>query len=258
MGGVFPGILLVGLFMLYIGLATKINPRLAPSRSKLSLRAMAVGLRQMSPFMVLIFMLLGTIYLGVATPTEAGAMGVVFALLIIALSRRLSWRMLQEASLETVRLTAWLMFLVLGTTLAGTAMAMLTLPRQLALWIASFSIDPFVVLGGFVIMYLVLGMFLDTLSMMLLTLPVTYPVMMFLGFDGVWFGVVMVLMAEIAMVTPPVGVLLYAMHGMMKGELSLGDILRGAVPFLVCMVIVVAVITAFPDIVLWLPSQMIK
>lgn len=256
--GLFPGIMLAAFFMLYIGIQSIVTPQIAPERTKASLKDMVFAIRDMWPMILLIFMVLGTIYLGVATPTEAAALGAAGSLVLAAFYRRLNWEIMKRSTLNAVEITSWMMFIVLGTTLVGTGLASLGVPRQLGQWVASLPLNRIAIFAAVILMYIVLGMFLDSFSMILLTLPVIYPLMMALGFSSVWFGVILVLMAEQAIITPPVGIQLYAVQGMMGERLTTGDAFKGATPFLLCEFAAVALLTAFPSIALWLPQQMMK
>jgi len=257
MAGIFPGIILAGLFMLYIAIRSIIDPRVAPERSKLSLKAMVAGFTNVMPFVVLMLMVMGTIYLGLCTPTESAAMGAVIATIFCALYRKLTWQVIKEASVAAAVLTAWALFIVIGAQIMAMGLSMLKVPAHVAATVASLEVNRLVILALVVFMYIILGMFLESISMMLLTLPVTYPLMMSLGFDSVWFGVVIVLMSEMALITPPVGLNLYVIHGI-TGRKYLDDIIKGSIPFFLCMLGFVAVLTAFPSLATWLPSQMIQ
>lgn len=255
--GVFPGLTLSALFMLYIGVHTLVNPGIAPDREKASLRAMARSVLYIWPMLVLIFVVLGTIYLGVATPTESAALGVVMALVFSAFYRRLNWQVVKEAGLSAIRITSWVMFIVVGAMVLSLGLSFLRVPQNLVAWAVSLGVNRFVMLAIVVLIYIVFGMFLDSTSMVLVTLPVVYPLMMGLGFDSVWFGVLIVVMMEMANVTPPVGISLYVVHGMM-GQKNFNDIVKGITPFFICMNILVVLLVAFPSLALWLPRHMIR
>ncbi len=257
MGGVFPGMALAGLFMLYIGIASVIRPGVAPERIKFSPRAIVFSLPDIVPMLVLILLVLASIYLGLATPTEAAAMGSFVALVFCALYRRLTWPVLKKATFEAVVITSWALLIVIGAQLMSMALSYLGVATQLAKWVVSLGMSRLVVFALIVIMYVILGMFIDSMSMLLLTLPITYPLMMGLGFSSVWFGVVLVVLCEMAVITPPVGINLYVLHGL-TGRKHLKEIVLGIIPFFLCMVAMIVLLTAFPGIVTWLPRQMIK
>lgn len=257
MGGVFPGIILAGSFMLYIASASIVRPGLAPERIRVSLRDMVRSIPLLAPVVALIFLVMGTIYLGLATPTESAAMGATGALIFCALYRKLTWQVLRQAGLAALQITAWAMFILVGAQIIAMGLAWLGVTKQLAQWVASLGMPRLGILVMVSFLYLVLGCFMDGISMMLLTLPVIYPIMMSQGFDSVWFGIMMVIFVEMGQVTPPVGVNLFVIHGI-SGRKNFNDIVIGITPFLVCMVIVLIVLTAFPNLALWLPSKMVK
>ena len=255
--GIFPGLILAGLFMSYIGGTSILRPHLVAERLKLSPRRMASSLLDIGPMMVLIFMVLGTIYLGLATPTEAAAMGAFGALVLAALFRRLTWSVLKIAAVEAAVLSSWIVLIMICARILSMGLSYLRVPRDLSNWVASLEVDRLVILVFIAILYVILGMFIDGISMMLLTLPITYPLMMALGFDSIWFGVMIVLFTQMAVITPPVGVNLYVVHGL-TGRKYLTDIIIGIIPFFLCMVIMLIILTAFPNLATWLPEQMIQ
>lgn len=257
MAGIFPGLALAGLFMLYIAIASLIKPSVAPEKVKFSPRAMVASIPDILPMVVLIFVVLGTIYLGIVTPTESAAMGAFMALVFSALYRKLTWQVLKEAAVESAVLTSWILLIVVGAQILSMGLSYLQVPSELSRWIFSLGVNRLGILALVVIMYIIFGMFVDGISMMLLTLPVVYPVMMALGFDSIWFGVVLVILVEMAVITPPVGVNLFVIYGI-TGRRYLGDIIIGSIPFFICMNVMIIILTAFPSIATWLPAQMIQ
>ncbi len=257
MAGVFPGLVLSGLFMLWIGIATSIRPRLAPERMRFSAKGMVLSFLDIWPMVVRIFMVLGTIYLGVATPTEAAALGALMAVIFCAIYRRLTWDVVKRAALSAVKISSWAMLIFIGAQIVSAALAMMRLPAQLSVWVASLEIDRLIVLTAVIVMYLIMGMFLDSFSMLFLTLPVVYPLILSLGFDSVWFGVVAVVLMEMALITPPVATNLYVIHGI-SGRKYLNDIIVGVIPFFLCMALLLVLLTIFPSLATWLPDQMIQ
>lgn len=257
MAGVFPGLILAGLYMTLIGVVTTMRPHLAPERLRFSPRAMAAGMLDMWPMLVLIVIVLGSLYLGLATPTEVAAVGAFLALVFCALYRRLNWRLVKEASFGTLEVTAWLMFIVIGAQLLSMGLSMLKVPAQLAHDVATLPVSRPVIFALVTLLYIALGMVIDSMSMLLLTLPVMYPVMMALGYNSIWFGVVLTMFCEMGQITPPVGINLFVIHGV-SGRKHFSDIMIGAVPFFFCILAALILIATFPNIALWLPSKMVQ
>lgn len=255
--GIFPGIALAGLFMTYIGIMSIMRPQLAPVRRKISPKAVLLSVKDILPLLTLMFLVLGTIYLGLATPTEAAAMGALGAVMFCAIYRRLTWQALKAAALGTVNVTCWMMFIVVGAYVLAMGLSFLRVPPNLVKWVTGLGISREYVFVVLCLLYIVLGCFMDGLSMILLTLPVVYPVMMALGFDSVWFGIILVILQEMGQITPPVGLVLFVIHGI-SGAKYLRDIIVGSLPFFLCMTVMVAMLYVFPQLALWLPSQMIQ
>jgi len=254
---VFPGIILVILFMTCIGALSIWHPDTVPERTKFSLKEMASGALDIWPILLLIFMVLGTIYFGVATPTEAAGIAAFISLVICVLYRKLTWNVLMESAIETAKIVAWVMLIIIGASVFSMGLSYLKVPAQLAESVASLPMNRIGIFTSIVLFYLVMGMFVEGLSMTLLTLPIIYPIMMALGFDGVWFGIVLTVIIEMAQITPPMGVNLFVIDGI-TGKKHLGDIIIGILPFFACQVVLVIMLTAFPDLALWLPRQMVS
>ncbi|MFH0914214.1 MAG: TRAP transporter large permease [Chloroflexota bacterium] len=257
LGGVIPGVTLALLFMLYVGTRVVLNPKLAPPREPAPWRERLAGLLTILPIAALIFMVLGTIYLGVATATEAAALGAAFSLILGLIYRTLTWGKLKEAMIATTRTTASLMFIFVTAVIPTAVLAYMGVHTRLAAWILSLALPPLMFMVLVYIMFLILGCFLPALPMMLLTLPWLMPVIETMGFDPVWFGIVMVILIECAELTPPVGMNLFVIQGVAP-KYSFGDIVSGALPFFYVMLVMIALLTAFPALALWLPGLMIR
>ncbi len=207
------------------------------------------------PFLVLIIAVLGSLYAGVATPTEAGALGAVVALLLCLQRRKLSWSILYETALETVKVTSMLLFIVVGASILSWVFDYLRLPRTMVSVVEAAELAPWIVMAIIALIYIVLGMFIDPISMMLMTLPVTFPIVQALGFDAIWFGIALVMMIEVGLITPPVGIILFVLRGI-SGDVALKEIVYGVLPFVGIIILNVILIYFFPEIVSWLPNQM--
>jgi len=209
----------------------------------------------MWPVVIIMFMVLGGIYLGVVTPTEAAALGSFTALVIALAFRRLNWQILKGCLRDTAKSTAYIMFLVVGAQLLTGTLSMLRVPDGAVLWVGSLAVSPLLVLVFIYILYLFLGCFMDGISMMVVTLPVVVPILRSLGFDLIWFGVALVILVEMALLTPPVGLNVYVIHGL-RPDRPMSEVFRGIIPFFLLMFLGLIIITVFPIIATWLPSTM--
>jgi tripartite ATP-independent transporter DctM subunit len=252
--GVFPGILLASLFMGYIVLRSLIQPDINPPRERTSLKSMATALPDILPSVVIIFVVLGSIYIGVATPTESAALGVAMALIIAFFLRRLNWSLIQEAAFGACITTAMITLIIVCAQMMSMAMSMLRIPSILADQVAALEIGRWWIMLIITLLYIMLGCVLEALSMLLLTLPVIYPIILALNFDPIWFGVVITVFIEMAQITPPIGINLFIVQGVSGGR-NIGDVAMGIMPFFVCQVIIVAILYLFPIVALWLPSR---
>jgi len=253
--GVLPGIILTLLFMAYIALRSVLQPSLNPPRERTSLLAMLRGLPDILPSVLIIFVVLGSIYLGVATPTESAALGVAIALILAFSFRRLNWRVIREAAFGACMTTAMITLIIVCAQMMSMGMSMLRIPTILADRVASLQIGPWWIMLVITCFYILLGCVLEALSMLLLTLPVIYPIILALGFDPIWFGVVITVFIEMAQITPPIGINIFIIQGVSGGR-KIGDVALGILPFFACQVLVVAILYLFPKVALWLPSSM--
>lgn len=255
MAGVLPGLLLAAMFMATAFVWALAVPGATPDERAYGWGEKLRALVGVLPFLFLIAMVLGSLYAGVATPTEAGAVGAAAALLLCLQRRALSLRGLYDAALETVRVTAFLMLLVVGASIFSWVFDFLRLPRAAVEAVTAANLAPWVVMLLIGLVYLGLGMIIESISMMLMTLSVTFPIVVALGFDPIWFGVVLVLLIEIGLITPPVGMVLFILRGL-SGDVPLRAIVLGVLPFIVAMLAFVVLLYLFPAIVTWLPSRM--
>jgi tripartite ATP-independent transporter DctM subunit len=253
--GIVPGILLAALFMGYIAAWALLNPARVPSAdTSPSLREKLWSARHLIPVALLIVAVLGAIYSGVATATEAAALGVVGALLLSAAQGALDRRAFVESLLGATRLYCMIALILAGAAFLTLAMGYIGLPRHLAEWIASLGLSKFQLIVALAAFYIVLGCFLDGISMVVLTMGVILPTVTAAGIDLLWFGVFVVIVVEMAQITPPVGFNLFVLQGMTGRELTW--IARQAAPMFALMAVAVLLIYAFPGLVSWLPGQM--
>lgn len=253
--GVFPGIMLVGLFMSYIVVRVIIQPQLAPPFETIPLKRRALNIIRMWPVMVIMLFVLGGIYLGVTTPTEAAAVGAFMAMVFALIYRKLNWLTLKASMLGAVKITAMLLFIIVGAMILSGMLGLLKVPFKMVAWVASLPFPPLAILIGIYIMYLFLGCFLDGLALVVLTVPIVFPIIRELGFDTVWFAVALVILVECCLLTPPVGTNVYVIHGLRPGR-PMSEVILGAMPFFFMMLVGLAIITAFPQIATWLPGTM--
>ena len=253
--GVMPGILLGLLFSGYLVVWALLNPKLVPPRDPLmSFGAKLRESRHLLPVLLLIIAVLGSIYAGIATATEAAALGVVGSLIISAAQGSLNWHTFKDSLLGGTRLYCMIAMILAGAAFLTLAMGYIGLPRHLAEWIGTLGLSPFGLLVALMLFYVLLGCFLDGISMVVLTMGVILPTIQKAGIDPLWFGIFVVLVVEMAQITPPVGFNLFVLQGMTKREI--GWIAKVTLPFFFLMLFAVWLIYVFPQIVSWLPAQM--
>lgn len=252
--GIVPGLLLAGMFMMAAYVWSKSIPGSAPPGRRYTLQEKMSSIGNILPFLTVIGAVLGSLYAGIATPTEAGALGAAMAALLCIVYRRFSWKMLYETAVETASVTAFIMLIVVGAAILSWVFDYLKVPRTLVESIKEADVSPWMVIALISLIYIVLGMFVESISMILMTLPVTYPVVMALGLDPIWFGIYLVTMVEVGLITPPVGMVLFVLRGV-SGNVSLKEISAGALPFVGIILIFVAIMFIFPELIAWLPSK---
>ncbi|MCK4790318.1 MAG: TRAP transporter large permease subunit [Desulfobacteraceae bacterium] len=254
--GVIPGILCTITFIILVDIWGRVKPGSMPivEPTKIKLKAKLLGSVRMIPPMGVIFFVLGGIYLGITTPTEAGAIGALCAFTLCLLQRNLSWRSLWNVLLSTVRTTSFIMVILAGASIVSFVVQYLRVPELLTKSVIELEVSPYVVMALFYMLYLILGMLVDPISMMVMTVPTILPTVVILGFDPIWFAVIVTLACEIGLITPPVGLNLYILRGVSEAPLS--EIALGAAPFVIVLILNLAILTAFPILSLWLPSLM--
>ncbi len=254
LAGVLPGLMMAALFMAWILVAALRNPAIAPEERRVALGEALRGLPAVLPLVGLIVAVLGSLFAGLATPTEAAGVGVAAALLLGVTIGDLTWRGCIDSLLGTVRTFAVIAMVFIGALVLAQAISLLGLPQQLLASVAEWGLSRWVLLLVVVAVYLLLGMFFDGLSMMIMTLPLVFPLMTGVGFDAVWLGVVVTLMIEVGMLTPPVGMNLFVLVGITGGEVKLGEAALAALPYWIALLVGVGLLCLFPGIATWLPS----
>jgi C4-dicarboxylate transporter DctM subunit len=253
--GLLPGALMTILLMAFIYILSKRNPDLAPGGPKISLKEKALSLVHGSGSLIIFILVIGGLFGGWFTPSEAGSLG-AFSVLILALARReLDRQALFNSLWETVRITAMVYVIIAGGVIFGHFITVLGIPRYLSGWLSTSSLPGGGIMACIIIIYFLGGFFMDSLAMIVVTIPVFFPIVQALGFDPLWFGVIIVLLVEIGAVTPPVGINVYVVKGI-DPEVTMETIFRGVMPFLVPMVITLAILALFPQVVTFLPGFM--
>lgn len=258
MAGIIPGIMLAGIFMIIILIACLIRPSWGGDRIETSWKSRFETLPDLIGPIVLFLAVVGSIYFGIATPTEAAAVGVIVALGLAAFNGTLSLEMIIEASIGTMKTTGMIMFIVVAALFLNFIFAFMGVTKAMLAFISGLGLSPVETILIIVLFYLILGMFMETLSMMLTTMPIVFPIVMQLGeagFTGVWFGILITILMEAGLITPPIGMNLYVAHGIRTRGGKFSDVAIGAIPFLIPMLIMVLVLIAFPQIATWLPDR---
>lgn len=256
LAGIFPGLMLASFFMVIILVQALRNSELAPESVNSGKVNIVLGLLSIWPVGFLIFAVLGTIYLGLATPTEAAGLGVAAAIVVGFTWGELTPRKLLSAFISGTITFCSIGLVVLGALILAQSISILGLPLQIVQWISSLEVSPYTILILIVVFYLVLGCFFDGISLLLMTLPVVFPVMTSLGFDPVWLGVVITILIEIGMLTPPVGINLFVLTAITQGNVTLGEAARATIPYWIILLIGVLIISVFPQIALFLPNSL--
>ena len=253
MGGILPGALVTSLFMGYIMVRSLVHPHLTPrEKNSQSVKLMLVGLWKCWPVVLIMAFILGGIYLGVVTPTEAAAVGCGAAITLGLVFRELDWESLRRALRNAVNTNAMLMFIIVGAQTLTFAIVQAGIAREVTSHLVASGLAAAAFFTLVCIMYVVMGCLIDGISMMLLTLPILYPAIIAAGFDGVWFGVVLVILIELGQITPPVGLNLVAIQSISGGK-PLAEVAKGAFPYVLLLGVTVVVLYMFPEIVLYVP-----
>jgi tripartite ATP-independent transporter DctM subunit len=249
--GIIPGLVLSVMFLVQIYIMCRLNPRLGPPGVSFSFKERLISLRGVWGMLVLFLLIIGGLYFGIFTPTEAGAIGAAGAFLLALLKKRINRANLTEALLTSSRITCFIFTLVVGAMLFNTLMSVSGVQSLLSNWARSLQVSRYVILGGILLIYYVCGWFMDMLAVTFLTIPIFFPLISRLGFDPVWFGVLMCVLTELALITPPLALNLYVVQAVTKT--SLRDIFLGIFPFVITISIFLIFLVLFPQICLFLP-----
>jgi tripartite ATP-independent transporter DctM subunit len=242
------------LFTLVIFMHGVRNPLPLPEAVPLPVKI--ASLVDLIPTVILILLVLGTIYAGLATPTESAALGVVGSVVFAAIAGKLSWKLMHESAMATARTTAFIGLILYGAYILNFILSSMGVPQALSKFVAGLPVPPWVIMATIIGFYLALGTFMEGFSMIVTTIPVIFPVVKALGYDAVWFGVIVTMLVEIAMISPPDGTVLYVLQGMRPNPGPITDIFTGVMPFLFVYVLAIVILLAAPDLSLWLPGVM--
>jgi C4-dicarboxylate transporter, DctM subunit len=253
MAGIIPGILLSLLFVLTIYVWVSLRPDIAPRIEKQSFKKRIRSLGGLIEVLLLFILVMGGLFIGVFTPTEAGAVGALGGLLIPLVSGRLSWRGFLDGLYSSTRTTCMILMIVAGATVFGHFLAVTTIPSTLSGWVVGLDLPPWAIMLVVMFFFFIGGCFMDALGMILLTIPIFYPVAIALGYDPIWFGVVIVLVTELGVITPPVGINVYVVSGIAR-DVPLEVIFKGVFPFVLTLITYLVIMIIFPQLALFLPS----
>jgi len=258
MAAVFPALVTVGLFMLYIMISCIVRPGLVPAGSgeRVPLSRALIATKGVWPILILIFSIMGIIYLGIATPTEAGGVASVITIIMALIFGNFNFKAFFNALITTARICGMLFFIIVGAVIFSISVSVIGLPRQVVVFIGEAGLSPIAIILLVYLLYLILGCFIDFISMLVMTLPFIFPIVTNLGYDPFWFGTVLVITGEIGLLTPPVGMNLYVLQGITLGKVSLGEIAKGALPYFFMLGVTLGLITLFPELCTWLPTVM--
>ncbi|MCI5078225.1 TRAP transporter large permease [Oricola sp.] len=251
--GLVPGILLAALFSVYIFL---FEGRGQAAATPVPLSVKLAHLRFLVPPMIIFGVVMGSIYGGFATPTESAAMGVVVALILVAANGRLNRELLVNCSIQAARTTGMTVIVLACALLLNVTISMLGVTQAVTKWVATFGLDQIGLILVLIVFYLILGMFMDAMSMLVLTVPITVPLVVAVGIDPIWFGIFIVLMCELALITPPVGMNLFVVQGIRRDGGSFSDVIRGAAPYAAIMIGFTVLLLFVPGIAMWLPDTL--
>ena len=255
--GIIPGIMIALIFMSYVIIWSLINKKDMPKIiEQYSFLEKVKKSKQLLPVIILILAVIGSIYTGIATATEAASLGVVGALILSYFQKSLNLETFKSSLLGATKTSCMIAFILAGSTFLSLAMGFTGLPRNLAIWIQNMDLSPYVLIFVLMIFYIILGMFLDGISAVVLTMAIIEPMIRQAGFDMIWFGIFLVIVVEMAQITPPVGFNLFVLQGMANKDM--GYIARSAFPLFLLMVLAVVLVVIFPEIALWMPEQMVK
>ena len=257
--GVIPAILMTILFISAITIWCRMAPKQGPCGESFTIRQKIRSLTGMVDTLLVFLLVMGGMFQGLFTPNEAAGVGAFGVLAVALLRRQMTWKGFVKSLNETLRTSCMVMFLIASAVVFGKFLAVTRIPFNLASWIGGFDLPPFLILTAIIAVYFIGGCVMDALALVMLTIPVFYPVVINLGYDPIWFGVIIVLVTQMGVITPPVGINVYVVYGVAKsavGGIPLEKIFRGIIPFLIAVIAGIALMILFPQIILYLPNLM--
>ena len=255
MAGIIPGLLLSLLFAIAVVIWVRLKPEIAPRGPKIALREKIASLSGLGETILLFILVMGGLFFGIFTPTEAGAVGAFGTLVIAVIRRKITFRDFGRSLFETTRISCMILLIVAGATIFGHFLAVTRIPFDIAGWVSGLDLPSYMVIAMIIFVYLVGGCFIDALALITLTVPIFFPVVSALGYDPIWFGVIIVLVTQIGVVTPPVGVNVYVVKGIAR-DVPLHVVFKGVMPLLIALIVGTFLMIPFPQIALFLPGLM--
>lgn len=253
--GIIPGLLLMGAFMLYIAITSILSGNTL-REEKVSFKDKLIVSQHLIAPLIVFGVVMGSLYFGIATATESAALGVTTVLFFVVKSGRLSWPLLRGCFISTARVSGMILLIIAAAFILNLTISLTGVAEVMTKWVTSLGLSPVGLILGLILFYLILGMFMDVLSMMVATIPVTYPIAIALGIDPIWFGIFVILMCELGLITPPVGMNLFVVHGIRSDSGDISDVMWGALPYAVIIILFTLFLMVFPEIVTWLPGKM--
>ncbi|MCP3890599.1 MAG: TRAP transporter large permease [Desulfobulbaceae bacterium] len=260
MAGILPALLVTVLFIITIMIWCRFSPEQGPRGESFTWKEKIKSLSGMGETLSVFALVMGGLFFGLFTPTEAAAVGVMGVLGVSVVRRQLSWQRFIDALYETLKTSCMVMMLVAGATVFGKFLAVTRIPYDIASWIGHFDLPPILILGMVVLVYFIGGCFMDSLALVMLTVPIFFPLVLSLGYDPIWFGIIIVMVTEMGVITPPVGINVYVVYGVARGlpggGMSLESIFKGIAPFMLAVLVGTVILAIFPQIILFLPNLM--
>jgi tripartite ATP-independent transporter DctM subunit len=257
--GIIPAILMTLLFILSIYISCRMNSELGPRGDQFTFREKIRSLTGMVDTLLVFLFVMGGMFIGLFTPTEAAAVGAFGVLLVALIRRQMTWQRFVKSLYETLRTSCMVMLLIAGAVIFGKFLAVTRIPFNIASWVGGLDMPPYMIMAAIIGVYFIGGCVMDALALIMLTIPIFYPVVMNLGYDPIWFGIIIVLVTQMGVITPPVGINVYVVYGVAQGvigEVPLESIFKGIVPFLLAVVVGTVILMIFPQLVLILPNLM--